>query len=250
MIVRRLYFVFLFLTTVPAQARVFDINRDSVAPYFMGTGAGVQVATSSLDGEGVDGVTFTGTVNYLYTGEIGVLYSRSAASLRFGFEILKPNVLESTAQSGATELYTVNSVLIGYVPKVIFELNLQKTQKFRSFLALGAGLASMNMKNSYTLTADGQAIYPGVADHIADSKADTTLISAALGYEGLLSDTTTILVEFGYRQLKFDNFKYTKEVTTLSGAKVSGDKLLTNSGLDRVLNFSGGFASLGFRFYF
>lgn len=240
----------LVLTTLPAHARVFDINRDSVAPYFMATGGGSQVATAALDGEGNDGVTFSGAVNYLYTGEFGLLYSRSAASVRFGFEILKPTLLDSTAKNGTTELYTANSELLGYVPKVTLELNLHKTQKFRSFLAMGAGLASLNMKNTYVLTTDGQAAYPGVVDHTAESKADTTLASAALGYEGLLSDTTTILVEFGFRQLKFDNFKHTKEVTTFSGAKVSGDKLVTNTGTDRVMDFSGGYLSLGFRFYF
>ncbi len=248
--VQSLLFVVLLLTTLPAQARVFDINRDSVAPYFMATGGGSQVATSALDGEGNAGVTFTGAVNYLYTGEFGILYSRSAASVRFGFEVLKPNLLESTAKSGAAELYSVSSELLGYVPKVTLEVNLHKTQKFRSFFGLGVGLASLNMKNTYVLTTDGQTTYSGVSDHIAESKADTTLASAALGYEGLLSDTTTILIEFGYRQLKFDNFKYTKAVTTFSGAKVSGDQLLTNTGKDRILDFSGGYISLGFRFYF
>lgn len=248
--VQSLLFMFFLLTTLPVQARVFDINRDSVAPYFMASGGGSQVATASLDGEGSNGVTFSGAVNYLYTGEFGLLYSRSAASVRFGFEILKPNLLEAIAKSGTTELYNATSELLGYVPKITLELNLHKTQNYRSFVSLGAGLASLTMKNSYVLTADGQAAYPGVADHTAESKADTTLASAALGYEGLLSDTTTILVEFGYRQLKFDNFKYTKEVTTFSGAKTAGDQLLTNTGVNRILDFSGGYLSLGFRFYF
>ncbi len=64
-----------------------------------------------------------------------------------------------------------------------------------------------------------------------------------------MTDTTTVVVEFGYRQLKVDNLKYSKDVTTFSGAKSSGDAVVTSSGEKRELDFSGGFISLGFRFY-
>lgn len=232
------------------QARVFNINKDSVAPYFMFSGGGSQIATSALDGEGNSGVTFTGGVNYNYTGEFGFLYSRSGASLRFGFEVLKPTLLESMAKDGTTDLYSASSELLGYAPKITLEVNLHKTGADRSFISVGVGSASVTMKNAYTLTSAGQTAYAGVTDHSTESKASSTLAAASLGYEGLLTDNTTILVEFGYRQLKFDNFKYSKDVTTFSGAKVSGDKVLANAGADRTIDFSGGFISLGFRFYF
>lgn len=242
-------FFILILISNSAQARVFNINRDSFAPYFLATGGSSLVGTSALDGEGNAGVTFNSGVTYNYTGEFGFLYSRSRGSLRFGFEFLKPPLLESTANDGTSDLYSAKSDLLGYVPKLTFELNVHSTGTYRSFVSVGVGSASITMKNDYVLTAAGQTAYPGVVDHSTEAKASSTLASASLGYEGLMTDTTTILVEFGYRQLKFDNFSYTKDVTTFSGAKVSGDKLLTNSGADRVLDFSGGFISLGFRFY-
>lgn len=245
-----LFFPLMLVAAASAQARVFDINKDSAAPYFLVSGGGSQVSTSAVEGEGNTGVTFTGGVNYNYTGEFGFLYSRSAASLRFGFEVLKPTSLETTASDTTSELYTATSELLGYIPKITLELNLHKTGDNRSFVAVSAGSASITMKNAYVLTAAGQAAYPGVVDHDTESKASSTLLAASLGYEGLLTDTTTILIEFGYRQLKFDNFKYSKDVTTFSGAKVSGDSVLLNTGLDRTVDFGGGFIALGFRFYF
>lgn len=246
----RTFLFFLLFSASLAEARVFNINKDNVAPYFLVTGGSSQIATSALDDEGNAGVTYAGGVNYNYSGEFGFLYSRSGASLRFGFEILKPTLLETTASNGTSDLYTVQSELLGYVPKLTVEVNLHSGNSYRSFISMSAGSASLTMKNTYVLTAAGQTAYAGVPDHTTESKATSTLLAASLGYEGLMTDNTTLIVEFGYRQLKFDNFVYSKDVTTFSGAKVSGDKVLTNTGADRAVDFIGGFLSLGFRFYF
>ncbi len=231
-----------------AQARVFNINKETFAAYFNVTGGGSAINTAAVENESGSGVNFSGGVKYNYTGEFGFLYSRPRASLRFGFEILKPSVLESTANNGA-DLYSAKSDILGYVPKLTFELNVHGTNTYRSFVSVTAGSANITMKNDYTLTAAGTAAYPGVTDHGVEAKGSGTLLSASLGYEGIMTDTTTVVVEFGYRQLKIDNLKYSKDVTTFSGAKTSGDPVLDSSGKQRELDFSGGFISLGFRFY-
>lgn len=247
---RKLLLSFLLFFSLSVEARVFDISKDNVAPYFLVTGGSSQVDTNAVKDEGNSGVTYSGGVTYNYTGEFGFIYSRALASLRLGFEILRPPLLNSAASNGTSELYTVQSDLLGYVPKLTLEVNLHGTNTYRSFVSVSVGSASLTMKNDYVLTSAGQTAYPGVADHSIEAKASSTLLAGSLGYEGILSDSTTYLIEFGYRQLKFDNFKYSKDVTTFSGAKASGDKVLTNTGAERVLDFGGGFISLGFRFYF
>lgn len=239
----------LLLLSTSAQARVFNINKETSAAYFLVTGGSSMIGTSAVDGEGNSGISFSGGVNYNYSGEFGFLYSRPNASMRFGLEILKPAVLESNAKdSGGSAVYSAKSDIFGYAPKITLEVNLHGTNTYRSFVAATAGYANVTMKNDYTMAA-GQTVYPGLADHSAESKGSGTLLSASLGYEGILTDTTTIMVEFGYRQLKIDNLKYSKDVTTFSGSKTSGDSVLTSSGKQRELDFSGGFISIGFRFY-
>lgn len=237
------------LLSVSAQARVFNINNENFAAYFLATGGGSQLGTHAVAGEAGAGVNYNGSVNYNYTGEFGFLYSKPRASLRFGFEILKPSVLESTANNGTSDLYSAKSDVLGYVPKLSFELNVHGDNSSRSFVSVTVGTASVTLKNDYALTAAGQTAYPGVVDHSIEAKGSSTLLSASLGYEGIMTDTTTVVVEFGYRQLKIDNLKYSKDVTTFSGAKTSGDDLMTSSGAKRELDFSGGFISIGFRFY-
>lgn len=239
----------LLLISSSAQARVFNINKETFAAYFLATAGGSQIGTSTVKGESGANVAFSGGTKYNYTGEFGFLYSRPHASLRFGFEILKPTDLESTASSGGSDLYSAKGDILGYVPKLTLEVNVHGTNDSRSFVSLTAGSANITMKNDYTLTSAGQAAYPGVSDHSVEAKGSGTLLSASLGYEGIMTDTTTVVVEFGYRQLKIDNLKYSKDATTFSGAKNSGDALLDASGNQRSVDFSGGFISLGFRFY-
>lgn len=241
---------FIVLTGALAQARVFNINNESFAAYFLASGGGSQLGTSAVQGESGSNITFSGGTNYQYTGEFGFVYSRPYVSVRFGLEILKPPMLESTANDGTSDLYSVSSTALGYTPKLSLDFNIYRTNSNRSFISASVGSASVTLKNDYILTSAGQAAFPSVADHGTESKGSSTSYTASLGYEGLMTDTTTYLVEFGYRLLKIDNLKYTKDVTTFSGSKVSGDDVPPNSdGTQRSLDFSGGFIAIGFRFY-
>jgi hypothetical protein len=49
--------------------------------------------------------------------------------------------------------------------------------------------------------------------------------------------------------MKIDNLKYSKDVTTFSGAKTAGDSVLDANGDKRILDFTGGYITIGFRFY-
>ncbi|MGZ3770886.1 MAG: hypothetical protein ACXVCP_12230 [Bdellovibrio sp.] len=240
---------FLLLFSSAASARVFNVSSESFAAYFLATGGGSPLGTSAVQGESGTNINFSGGTNYNYTGEFGFVYSTPYLGFRFGFEIIKPFALDSTANNGTSDLYSVTSSLVGYAPKLGVDFNIHRANTSRSFFSAAIGSASVTMKNEYKLTAAGQSAFPGVTDHTAESKGDGTLLEASLGYEGLLADTTTFLVEFGYRQLKINNLKYVKDVTTFTGSKVNGDNVLNSSGVQRTLDFSGAFISIGFRFY-
>jgi len=166
-------------------------------------------------------------------------------SLRFGFEIFKPSALKSVpANNGTSDIYTLNSDITAYAPKLGLEINLQKTTTYRSFITAFVGSGSASYKNDYTIVS-----FPGVIDHSVEAKGNGTLLGGSLGVESHMTDTTTYIFEFGYRQMKIDNFNYSKDVTTFSGAKLAGDPVLDASGARRVLDFTGGYISLGFRFY-
>ncbi|MGZ3773486.1 MAG: hypothetical protein ACXVCY_10805 [Pseudobdellovibrionaceae bacterium] len=245
----RFIFPILLMFATAAQARVFNINNEAFAAYFAMTGGGSSLGTSAVDDESGTGIKFTGGMKYNYTGEFGFLYAHPLVGLRFGFELIKPFTMESTANNGTSDVYSLTSTIVGYAPKLTVDLNIHRTETSRSFVTASVGSASVTMTNEYTLTSAGQTAFPGVSNHTAESKGSGTLLEASLGYEGILTDTTTMLIEFGYRQLKIGNLKYEKDVTTFTGAKGSGTDVLNSSGVERSLDLSGAFVSLGFRFY-
>lgn len=243
------YWIFLLsMSATCAQARVFDINKESFAGYFAVGGGSSALGITSLDKEAGSSLSYSGGIGQNYSGEFGFLYSKSRLGIRFGIEILKPSVLDSTATSSGADYYSANSAILGFAPKLALEINLHGNQISRSFVSLAGGLASVTMKNEYTMTALGSSAL-GVSDHTAESKGSGTSLAASLGYENILTDTTTIAVEFGYRQLKIDNLQYTKDVSTFGGAKTSGDAVKHADGSARTLDLSGGFITIGFRFY-
>lgn len=232
-----------------SEARVFNINKETFAAYFSVGGGSSLLGATPFDNESGSGVTFDKKVQYNYQGEFGFLYSRPRASLRFGIEFLKPQSVETTANDGTDDLYTNTVDILGFVPKLTLELNLHRGQTYRSFFSAGVGLADITMKNSYEMTTAGQTAYPGIYSHSIEAKGSATTLTAALGYEGLLSDTTTILFETGYRQLKVDNLKYSKAADTFTGSKTAGDPVVDSSGDRRNLDLGGFFVNIGFRFF-
>lgn len=232
-----------------AHARVFDINKESFAAYFAASGGVSAIGVNAVKNETASSLNYSGGSNLNYAGEFGFLFSKSLLSLKFGIEILKPSLLESTASTAAGEdYYSVEGTILGYAPKLGLEVNLHGNQVSRSYISVAGGLANVTMKNEYSMTAAGSSAL-GVSNHSAESKGSGTLWEASLGYENILTDTTTLAVEFGYRQLRIDNLQYTKDVSTFSGANTSGDAVKNADGTAPNLDFSGGFISLGFRFY-
>ncbi|WP_413586461.1 hypothetical protein [Bdellovibrio sp. HCB274] len=238
----------LALITASAEAKVLDMSRDSMAPYFVLSGGPSSLSSNGYGNEAT-GISVSGESKYTYGGEFGFLLSRGIVNLSFGIGIIKPAPVQgfSGTDSGGVEMFTGDSEVMGFSPRITVEFNLQGDRVSRSFISLGAGYADVKLTNSYTMTAAGTAAYPGVATTI-ESKGSATELMAGLGYEGILSDSTTYVFQFGYRQLRLDQLKYTKDYTTFNGPVSSGGTVM-NGASNRELNLSGGFLSLGFRFY-
>lgn len=137
----------LIVGTLPAQAKVFDLNTESFAAYFGFTGGPSSIGKSAYENEAGAGVTFTNSVAYNYSGEFGFLYSRPSVSMRFGFEFLRPQLIENlVGRSSSSDLYSETSDILGYVPKFSMEFNLRKDQVSRSFVSASAGYATVTLK--------------------------------------------------------------------------------------------------------
>lgn len=227
------------------EARVFNIGAEKFAGYFLVTGGPSAIKKNAFLNEDTTTNTYSGEVAYNYSGEFGFLYATPHVSLRFGFEIIKPSALkEVLANNGTTDIYSLNSDVTAYAPKLGLEINLQKTNTYRSFLQAYVGSGSVSYKNDYTIIS-----YGGQTNHSVEGKGTAMLYGGSLGVESHLTDTTTYLFEFGYRQMKADSLKYSKDVTTFRGAQTAGSPVTDANGDARVLDFTGGYISLGFRFY-
>ena len=197
--------------------------------------------------EASSSITYDKSQTYNYSGEFGFLYSTPAVSFRFGFEVLKPPALTSvTATNGGATAYTLNSTYTGFAPKLGVEINLKKSSTWRLFLMGFYGSASVSYKNDYTIVN-----YAPITDHSEEFKGSAALYGGTLGFEGLLTDTTTYLIEAGFRRLDVTNLNYSKDVTTGidNKAHAAGDPALDVNGNQRTLDFSGAYLSIGFRFY-
>lgn len=235
----------LLLLTTRAEARVFDINKEKFAGYFLVTGGPSAIGQNVFLDEDTTANTYSSEIKYNYTGEFGFMYSRPYVSMRFGFELFKPSTLKDViANDGSTDIYSLNSDVVAYAPKIGLEFNVHSTSTYRSFIQLFGGSASVSYKNDYTIIS-----YGGQSDHSVSAKGTATLYGGSLGVESHMTDTTTYIFEFGYRKMLVESLKYSKDVTTFQGAQTAGSPVLDASGNPRSLDFSGGFISLGFRFY-
>lgn len=231
-----------------AQARVFDLNSQSFAGYFLVTGGTSSLGSDAYSNE-ASNVSFDNSAKYNYSGEFGLLWSNPDINFRLGLEILAPESVNTNGSRSGTALYSDTSAVLGLVPKATVEIKLKSDQVYRTFIGLGAGYAMVTMKNDYNLTSAGQTAFPGVSNGNVQAKGYGTLLEASLGLERLLNDATTFTMVGGYRQLMINSLDYSNSTTTFSGSVNSGSQAVDVNGNARKLNLSGPFVGLGFRFY-
>lgn len=247
---QRFFVLSLVLSSLSANARVFDINSESFAAYFKFNYSPSTLKKTTYEKVSPFGETFSGDITAIYGGEFGFVYSARYLNLRFGLEVVRPPTLAVVASnSSGTKLYDLSSEITAVIPKIGIEYNIRQWRESRLYLNGNYGLGNIGMTNSYTFTATGAASPMNGVEYTEEGRGTATLAEGSLGLETLMFDTTTLVLEAGYRQLNFTTLTHNRSATTLNGSKVKGDAMLNTDGTARTVNMTGSYAGLMFRFW-
>jgi hypothetical protein len=233
-----------------AQARVFNINNEDFAAYVRGVYSPGIDNTLNSQSSG-NNVTLDSKSAYTFSGEFGFIYASPWMNVRFGLEVVHPiDIKDSIGKSAAgAELYSMTSEVSVMIPKFALEVNVYRWPTSRVFVAGGAGYGNLAARNSYVMTAAGTAAFGGLTDFYEDMRGGAMAYEGSVGYEHLMTDTTTLVFEAGYRGLYFDEIKQNRDTTTFQGTVSKGDKAKTMNGADRTLDLSSWFTGVALRFW-
>jgi hypothetical protein len=247
-------FLFLLLFSVSAQARVFDINRETMAAYFRVNYGPSTIGKKSFElaDPNYANETYDAQTKEAYATEFGFVRTTRYLGIRFGIELIRPPSLSTlnASDSAGNVYYTLTSDVSVVIPKVGLEFNIKQWKESRLFLNVNFGSGNLTVNNNYYMTPYGTANLSGSpVDYTEEGKATATALDGAIGFETLLFDTTTMVFEAGYRQLKFSSITHNRTANTLQGAKAKGDPFDNADGTHRELDFTGYFVGASFRFW-
>lgn len=245
----RVLFFVLILFETGAEARIFNMAQATFGAYLRGTYApGPYENTLNSESNG-NNVTLNSDYQYNMSGEFGFSFAKPFGNIRIGLEYLRPpDGKDASGTYGGAEAYTLTSEISVLVPKAELEINLKKWQASKVYLLGGIGYASLVARNSYTVTAAGTAQF-GLSDFSEDIRGNTVMYEGGFGFESVMSDMTTFIVEAGYRSLKFETVEHNREAVNFQGSVSQHDRATNMDGTSRTLDMSGGFAAFGFRFW-
>lgn len=246
-----LIFLTLLLQT-RLEARVFDFGSEPHAAYLKVGMLGSRLASDSFGFAGDQVQLANQSFSYLNTGEIGWTMQGSTLGFKLGVQGLNSaSLLSDGSNLSGTSLYTSVNQVGSFAPIIGFMVNFYQTKKSRASIELSAGQATVSIVQNYQLTPEGQSELGVVAaTAIESSRAIGQLFYEALAiYEILMVDTTTFVLEAGYRDMKVTNLKVLSDVDGPSGSYLVGDTLRHADGTARVFNLSGWVVQANFRFY-
>ncbi|MBX9767551.1 MAG: hypothetical protein K2X47_09805, partial [Bdellovibrionales bacterium] len=115
---------------------------------------------------GTSTVAFDKTVPYQFGGEFGIVFSRPFGGFRLSVDMVSPRKLEGVTGSNAAgvALMTFDSQITGYGPGGHIEFYVSPGKTSKTVVSLGASYLTVNVLNSYRLTAQGNATYPTIVD--------------------------------------------------------------------------------------
>ncbi len=244
----------LFFSATPAHAVVFDMGKEKFGSYLRSSYLpSWQGATDPFAQSSGANLTFNDQFTNLWSYEFGFLINAGKVTWRVGLEVLQPptlsNVSGKDAASG-TVYYTMNSQITVYTPKIGFEFNLKTWKENRLWLCAEGGYSTLTVQNNYNFTAAGNTQFPGVANFREVVGGTQISYAVAMGFETLMSDSTTISLELGYRMMDFASMTETNSVTNFQGNQAGGAKALRNDGVtNRDINLSGSFVALNLRIW-
>lgn len=246
-----LFFVGIFFSALNLEARVFDISKQSISTYLRGSYAMSQVGKKGYALSSGSSTSFSDEASINTSGEFGVYFATGRFGVRFAGELLSPATQEaiSGANSGGTSLMTLDSKAQALIYKMNVEYSWFLTPQSKVYLSVGAGSANVSLTNIYTLTAAGNAAYPGVADHTVKGTETLIMGEVAVGYEYNFSANTTVMMDLGWRQMQSKKLTHTSATTSFNGSNASGDPLVDYDGSATTLDLGGFYVGLGLRFY-
>jgi hypothetical protein len=244
-------FIFTLFFAASSWARVFNFGQENFAGYIRGTYGGSGKSNTMLSESSGNDLTLDSSYANVSGGEFGFVYASQVVNTRIGFELIRPPDLKDRSATNAAEaqLYTVTSETTIFIPKIVFEVEMKRWSKYRMMLNLGAGTASLTGRNSYVLTDAGGTELAPIVEHYEDLRGNALMYEGSVVFEGLLSDTTTYMLEAGYRSLNFTTITHNRDVATFSGTVVKGDSAVNMDGSKRTLNLTQIYYALGFRFW-
>jgi hypothetical protein len=229
----------------PAMARVFTLSKERFASYLVGSYGLSNLKNTPYYGESSSAYSYTTEYPNLLGGEFGFIYFNGRLGWRFGFDSIKPLKVEGQARDGSgTNLYTYLNEVTVLTPKIGLDLNLYANSYYRVSINGFFGTAALTSKTDYSAVT----IAPNAA-HSVDERSSAPCYGGGVTQEISFFDTTTFVLEIGYRQLKFTNVKYAADVTTFSGAVSKGDEVRNADGSAHEIDFTGAYASAGLRVY-
>jgi hypothetical protein len=240
----------LLLFSIPAQARVFNLQNETFAPYFRGTIGMSSVGQSPYAHSSGALTSFDEDVEYNYTGEAGFLFTTKVVGFTLGIEFLTTEKASPTGSSSSgVEWMSLESKIKGTFLKAGFIINHSSpSTAFRSYTGINAGFGNLKMLNDYELTADGTTQY-GLTEISEKATSETYFAEITMGFEFNVAKASTMIVEGGYRYLKADEWEYSGSGTNFLGAYNDGDQVLNHDGTKRQVNLSNWFLGVGFRIY-
>lgn len=246
-----LMFIPLLFVGLPTQARVFDLRSEGFGTYLRTSYASAVPGTETFGSSSGADMTFNDRFRSLTSYDIGMIFASKLLSLRAGIEVFQPPELKGIlgASSSGLALYSFDSSVSGYTLKGGLEGNLMTGKTNRFGFISEAGLVNLTIQNSYKFTAAGAAQF-GLSDFREEVTGTTLMISGGFIYEFLLSDTTTLFFDGGYRSLNAVALKHNLAITGFQGPVEKGDAATNNDRITkRSANLSGIYFAAGFRFW-
>lgn len=234
----------------PAAARKFDMKNEVFATYFGATYGPSNISDSAFGRASSAGVSTDQIVRSNFSGELGIVLFREPFALRIGGEyVFGRNLNDVVGRDAANvEFFELDSKTRAFVLGGAIETTFARGNESRLYFGAGAGAAFVSLDQEYRMTTTGAATL-GLGNYSEKGSTEALMWRVYLGGEVLLIDTTTILLELGYRNLVADELKSTKDTAAMSGQQTTGSTLLNTDGTNRRFDMGGAYGGISFRFY-
>jgi hypothetical protein len=235
---------------VNAEARVFDFKSETFAVYFGGSFGNSNASAGAFALATPTDVAYDKKVATAATGEFGLLFSGTKFNLKIGAEYLMPRDQTGVNATDAnnTPLFSLSSKISAIIPEVIIEMMPYRGNASRAILGAGYGYALVSLSNEYTMTSAGTSRF-GVGDYKETGTGSAFMLEGYAGWEFFFVDTTTVVLQAGYRYCQVKSINSSQDTNAIPGAQKSGQEILNSDGSRRAMDLGGGFVGINFRFF-